>query len=100
MKNHTQHELTPSDDLYKLGGLLLGAVFAIGLALWGGVQLASLLKTGMTLPSNPDDLAAVLWNTVAENRSDPAAAWPDTHRGQLPGALLSLIHISEPTRPY
>ena len=75
---------TPED----LIGVLLIIVVAIGLALWLGAQSASFFNSGSLLPPNPEGIGAILWNTVTEHPGDPASAWPEPHRSQLPGAWL------------
>ena len=82
-RNH-DHGNTPED----LIGALIAIVIGVAILLWLGAQLASLIASGTPLPASPDDLGIILWNTVTENRSEPANAWPEPHSSHLPGPWL------------
>ena len=82
---HNQEQDKTAEDLL---GVLVAIVIALAIALGLGAQAASFLASGSLLPGIPEDIGVILWNTVTENRGDPAMAWPEPHRSQLPGAGL------------
>ena len=70
---HNQEQDKTAEDLL---GVLVAIVIALAIALGLGAQAASFLASGSLLPGIPEDIGVILWNTVTENRGDPAMAWP------------------------
>ena len=67
--------------------LLLGAI-ALGACLWMGAQLASLISGQGLLGWDSATVAESLIGTVTDHLGDPAQAWPEPQRSQLPPAWL------------
>jgi len=87
-----------SDTMLMLA--IIGAGVA-SVAVWAGAQLASLIHSGVTLGVGASQGFRAMFRLPA-HASDPRLAWDEPAASQLPGPVLylSLIHISEPTRPY
>ena len=73
-----------ADDvvLWAIGGIGLGAA-----AVWGGAQLATLLRHGQSLPVGLGTAARAMFR-LPSSAAEPALAWPEPVRPLLPGPAL------------
>jgi type IV secretion system protein VirD4 len=74
----------PEDAWVVLGLVLLGGVFAVGTIVWGIGQIAAIVFGTGPLSAGLVEMPGVLARLPA-TLSDPAAAWPGTDRGRMPG---------------
>ena len=73
-----------ADDvvLWAIGGIGLGAA-----AVWGGAQLATLLRHGQSLPVGVGTAVRAMFR-LPSSAAEPALAWPGPVRPLLPGPAL------------
>ncbi|MGD9734731.1 MAG: type IV secretory system conjugative DNA transfer family protein [Solirubrobacterales bacterium] len=86
MSSHARPPSAPEDPWVGLGLVLLVGAFGVGVAVWVVGQVAAVVLGAGTLSISLGEMPGVLAR-LPSTLSDPAAAWPVSDRGRLPGPV-------------